>query len=88
MLGTVEIDASAVRLMNPGEDIHQRALARAVLATERVNFTRAHVEAYVPQHRNTAERFAVFSIAYKRPPVAVVSSRRNSGFSRDCTDTA
>ena len=44
-----------VRTMNPGHDLDQRRLARAVLAEQRVNFAGAHIERHVAQHGNADE---------------------------------
>ena len=40
----VDDDAAAVRRGGAREDAHQRGLARAVFADQRVDLTRAHVE--------------------------------------------
>ena len=40
----VEQDLAGVGPVQPGQDVHQRALAGAVLAEQRVDLARAHVE--------------------------------------------
>jgi hypothetical protein len=43
-LPAVHQDLAGVRLVQPGEDVHERALARAVLTEQRMDLARAHVE--------------------------------------------
>jgi hypothetical protein len=54
----VELERAGVRLIRAAQDFHERALARAVFADERVNLARRHRERNVPQRRRRPERFA------------------------------
>ena len=52
---TVEHDLAASRLVNPGENFHQRRFAGTVLAEEDVNLAGMDVEIDALQHRNVVE---------------------------------
>src|SRR5205085_733818 len=47
-----------VRLVRATEDFHQRALARAVFADQRMDFTRRDLEGNAPQRTSGAEAFS------------------------------
>ena len=55
---TVEDDLAAVRLIDPGEDLHQGALAGAVLADEPEDFAGMDFETDVLQRQHTGEALA------------------------------
>ena len=48
-LGPVDLDRARVGRVHAAEDLHQRALARAVLADQRVDLARAQLERAVPE---------------------------------------
>jgi hypothetical protein len=50
----VDADLAAVRLVDAGQDLHQRGLARAVLAHQGVNLARAQIEADAAQRTGEA----------------------------------
>ncbi len=54
---TVQPNLALVRLIEAVENLHQRALARAVLAQQGVNFARAHVEINPVASQHTGEAF-------------------------------
>ena len=54
----VEDDLAAVRLVDPGEDLHQRALAGAVLPDEPEDFAGMDFEADVLQREHAGEALA------------------------------
>jgi hypothetical protein len=53
---TPDMQLAAVRFMNPGNEVDQRALAGAVLTYQRVNLSWAHVQANTSQHDIASER--------------------------------
>ena len=54
---TVQRDAPRVRLVRTAEDLHQRALPRAILADERMHLAHADSQRNAPQRGRRAERF-------------------------------
>ena len=55
---TEHLHLAGIRLVQPGDDLDQRALARAVFADERVNLARAQRQRDVVKRQNTREGFA------------------------------
>ncbi len=53
----VDTDCALVRLVQPVEDFHQRAFARAILAEQRVNLARLDVEVNAVVGDQRAEAF-------------------------------
>ena len=51
----VEVDPAGIGPIDPGEDLHQRALARAVLADDAWTSPRPHVEARRPPALDAGE---------------------------------
>jgi hypothetical protein len=80
----VEEEAPAIGPDGAGDDPGERALARAVFAHERVDFSRAHFQAGASQRRQAAETFAgirdfqkgmghqCYSLTPSRPPGTLV----------------
>jgi len=80
----VEEEAPAIGPDGAGDDPGERALARAVFAHERVDFSRAHFQAGASQRRHAAETFAgirdfqkgmghqCYSLTPSRPPGTLV----------------
>ncbi len=52
------VNAALIAGIDAGEDLHQRRLAGAVLAHQRVNFARTQIEADVRQRRDAAKALA------------------------------
>ena len=50
----VDVDLTRVRALDAGQDLHQRALARAVGAQQRVDLARAHPEVHRTQRHHRA----------------------------------
>ncbi len=46
----------AVRLISPGDNLHERGLAGAVFADQCVHFARTHLEGHVVEYGDAAER--------------------------------
>jgi len=55
---TAQLDRARVGAVHAREDLHQRGLAGAVLADERVHLTRAHLDVDAVQHLVAQERLA------------------------------
>ncbi len=54
---SIDADGALVVRVDAGQDLHQRRLAGAVLAHERMDFARAQFEAHILERRDAAERF-------------------------------
>ena len=54
----VQIDLAGVRLMHAGDHLHQRGLARAVLAQQRVHFAGTQVQVDTAQRVDAGETLA------------------------------
>ena len=55
-VGAADLDPARVRRVHPAQDLHQRALARAVLAGQDVDLARAQLERAVPERLGRPER--------------------------------
>jgi hypothetical protein len=56
---TVQQNLAGVGLIQPVQNLHQRALARAVFAQQRVDFARAHVEINPVASQHTGKRLVM-----------------------------
>jgi hypothetical protein len=67
-LPALEEQATAVGLVDAGEDLHQRRLARAVLPDQRVRLARVQLDRAVLKGQHRPERLAGMLEHQARPP--------------------
>src|SRR5262249_1018706 len=59
--GGADEDLPPIRQKRTGQDLHERALARALFSNERVNLAGAQVNGYIVQRDSTGKRLADIS---------------------------
>ena len=58
--GAVDFDRAGIRLMNAAQDLHQRRLARAVLAEQRVDLAARNLQINVGQRLHARKAFVMW----------------------------
>ena len=86
--GATPFDVAAVRTIEPGEHLHQRRLAGAVLAHERVHLAGAEVDRRRLQHGESAEVLAQFEGSEHRRTKGALSAGAGRGRRRPARRSA